>query len=216
MKRLNVVKRVLDIALTITLLLLMSFQVTKQFAHEWLGVAMLVLTILHQILNRRFYTALFKGKYTPVRVLQLVVNVLLLLSFFCTAASGMMMSRYAAPFLNGIVKASFTRQVHVALSHWSFVLMGLHLGLHLGIVASSLKNRSAKIAVGIVMCAISVYGFCLFFTSKYLDYMTLRVPFAFLDYAKPWWLVILENMVMLLAWAFTAYLISLCLRKRNK
>ena len=88
-----IVKRVVDVALTVVLLLLMAFQVTEQLAHEWLGITMFVLTIVHQILNRRFYASIFKGRYSPLRVFQLTVNILLLLSFLCTALSGMMMSR---------------------------------------------------------------------------------------------------------------------------
>lgn len=97
MKQKTIVKRVIDIALTVTLLLLMAFQVTEQLAHEWLGITMFVLTIVHQALNRRFYAAVFRGKYNPLRIFQLLVNVLLLLSFVCTALSGMMMSRFATP-----------------------------------------------------------------------------------------------------------------------
>ena len=33
-----IVKRVVDVALTVVLLLLMAFQVTEQLAHEWLGI----------------------------------------------------------------------------------------------------------------------------------------------------------------------------------
>ena len=208
-----IVKRVVDVALTVVLLLLMAFQVTEQLAHEWLGITMFVLTIVHQILNRRFYASIFKGRYSPLRVFQLTVNILLLLSFLCTALSGMMMSRYATPFLNGILPSSVIRQGHLAMSHWSFVLMGLHLGLHFGIVTAKLKNKSVKIALGAVMSGISVYGFYLFFKSDMLNYMLFRNPFAFLDYSKAWWLVLIENLAMLLAWAFAAYLISLCLKK---
>lgn len=213
MKSNTIIKRVIDIALTVTLLLLMAFQVTEQLAHEWLGITMFVLTIVHQLLNRKYYAAIFKGRYTPLRVFQLIVNTLLLLSFLCTALSGMMMSRYATPFLNGILPSSVVRQGHLALSHWSFVLMGLHLGLHLGIIVSRLKNKTVRIVLGIVMTGISVYGFSLFFSSDILKYMLFKNPFAFLDYTKAWWLVLLENLAMLLAWAFAAYLLSLILRK---
>lgn len=216
MKKSTVVKRIIDVALTVTLLLLMAFQVTEQLAHEWLGITMFVLTIVHQILNRKFYAAIFKGKYSPLRVFQLIVNVLLLLSFVCTALSGMMMSRFATPFMNGILPPSVVRQGHLALSHWSFVLMGLHLGLHFGIVTSRMKNRTVKIIHGIVMAGISVYGFYLFFKSDMLNYMLFKNPFAFLDYSKQWWLVILENLAMLLAWGFAAYLLSLFLRSITK
>ena len=216
MKTKTVIKRVVDVALTVTLLLLMAFQVTEQFAHEWLGITMFALTIVHQILNRRFYAAIFKGRYSPLRVFQLVVNLLLLLSFLCTALSGMMMSRFATPFMNGLLPSSVVRQGHLAMSHWSFVLMGLHLGLHFGIISAKLKNKAVKIALGAAMSCISVYGFYLFFKADMLNYMLFKVPFAFLDYEKAWWLVILENLAMLLAWGFAAYLLSLIFRCASK
>ena len=210
--KMNIIKRIVDVALMVTLLLLMAFQVTEQLAHEWLGITMFVLTIVHQVLNRKYYAAIFKGKYSPLRIFQLIVNILLLLTFVCTALSGMMMSRFATPFMNGILPSSIVRQGHLALSHWSFVLMGLHLGLHFGIVTSKLKNKSLRITLGIVMTGISVYGFYLFFKSDMLNYMLFKNPFAFLDYDKVWWLVLLENLAMLLAWAFAAYLLSIFLR----
>ena len=216
MKKSTVAKRIIDVALTVTLLLLMAFQVTEQLAHEWLGIAMFALTIVHQILNRKFYAAVFKGKYNALRILQLTVNCLLLLSFVCTALSGMMMSRFATPFMNGILPSSIVRQGHLAMSHWSFVLMGLHLGLHFGIMVSKLQNKTARIVLGIVMTGISVYGFYLFFKSDILNYMLFKNPFAFLDYEKAWWLVLLENLAMLLAWGFAAYLLSLFLRSVTK
>ena len=208
----NIIKRIVDVALMVTLLLLMAFQVTEQLAHEWLGITMFVLTIVHQVLNRKYYAAIFKGKYSPLRIFQLIVNILLLLTFVCTALSGMMMSRFATPFMNGILPSSIVRQGHLALSHWSFVLMGLHLGLHFGIVMSKLKNRTVKIILGTVMTGISVYGFYWFFKSDMLNYMLFKNPFAFLDYDKAWGLVLLENLAMLLAWAFAAYLLSIFLR----
>ena len=216
MKKSTVAKRIIDVALTVTLLLLMAFQVTEQLAHEWLGIAMFALTVAHQILNRKFYAAIFKGKYNALRILQLTVNCLLLLSFACTALSGMMMSRFATPFMNGILPSSIVRQGHLAMSHWSFVLMGLHLGLHFGMITSKLKNKTARIILGIVMTVISVFGFYLFFKSDMLSYMLFKNPFAFLDYEKAWWLVILENLAMLLAWGFSAYLLSLFLRSVTK
>ena len=199
--------------MTVALILLMSMQVTKQLAHEWIGIAMFALTIFHHILNQKYYTAIFKGKYTPLRVFQLIVNTLLLLTFICTPLSGMMMSRYATPFMSGLLTSSVVRQGHLALSHWSFVLMGVHLGLHFGIITGKLKKSKIRIALGAVMSVITIYGFYLFFKSNMLDYMLFKIPFAFLDYSKAWWLVLLENLAMLLAWSFAGYLISLFLKK---
>lgn len=206
------VKRILDVVLAAALLLLMSIQVTEQVAHEWIGISMFVLTILHHILNRKYYTAIFKGKYTPLSVFQLIVNTLLLLTFICTPLTGMMMSRYTTKFLNGMFANSVVRQGHLALSHWSFVLMGVHLGLHFGIITGKLKNGKIRLALGAVMSGISICGFYLFFRSSILDYMFFKLPFAFLDYSKAWWLVLLENLAMLLAWGFAGYLLSLFLK----
>lgn len=74
------------------------------------------------------------------------------------------------------------------------------------------ENRAVRIVLGVVMTGISVYGFYLFFKSDMLNYMLFKNLFAFLDYEKAWWLVLLENLSMLLAWGFAAYLISLFLR----
>ena len=212
MKTKTVIKRVLDIVLTVALLLLMSIQVTKQLAHEWIGIAMLALAILHHILNRKYYTAIFKGKYMPLRVFQLIVNTLLLLTFICTPLSGMMMSRYTTTFMNGLLTSSIVRQGHLALSYWSFVLMGVHFGLHFGIITGKPKKGKVRIAIGAVMSGISIYGFYLFFRSNIFDYMFFRIPFAFLDYSKAWCLVILENLAMLLACGFAGYMLSLLLK----
>ena len=42
--------------------------------------------------------------------------------------------------------------------------------------------------------------------------MFFKIPFAFLDYSKAWWLVLFENLAMLLAWGFAGYLMSLFLK----
>ena len=84
-------RRVIDICLTVLLLFLMAYQVTGEVLHEWIGVVMTALVIIHQILNRKWYGALFKGKYNPYRILTMAVNILLLLSFVMTALAGMPM-----------------------------------------------------------------------------------------------------------------------------
>ena len=68
------IKRIVDIAMTVLLLCLMAYQVTGEMAHEWIGMGMTVLIIIHQILNRKWYGALFKGKYRPYRILSTTLN----------------------------------------------------------------------------------------------------------------------------------------------
>ena len=80
----------------------MAYQVTGEVLHEWIGMGMTALVIIHQIFNRKWYGAIFKGKYNPYRIVTTVVNIALLLSFALTAFCGMSMSGHAVPFLNGM------------------------------------------------------------------------------------------------------------------
>lgn len=49
------IKILIDFLMTISLLFLMAYQITGQNLHEWLGAGMLVLFIIHNILNLKWY-----------------------------------------------------------------------------------------------------------------------------------------------------------------
>ena len=76
--RKNVIKKIVDVLMTVLLLCLMAYQVTGETLHEWCGIVMTVLLIVHHILNFRWYKSLFKGKYNVYRVVTVIVNTLLL------------------------------------------------------------------------------------------------------------------------------------------
>ena len=196
-------RRIVDITMTVLLLCLMAYQVTGEAAHEYIGMGMTILVIVHQILNRRWYGALFKGNYHAYRILQTVVNILLIGAFILTAFCGMSMSGYAVPFLYGMAKVSFVRRMHLSMSHWAFVLMGLHIGLHVPVMIAQWKlNERQKNLLSLVLCVIAGTGFALFLKNGMPDYLFFKVPFAFLDYEKSAGMVFLENGLMLLTWVF--------------
>ncbi len=197
------VRRIVDLCMTILLLCLMAYQVTGEEAHEWIGMVMTALVVVHQILNRRWYGAIFKGKYNVYRTLVTAVDIMLLVSFALTAFCGMSMSGYAVPFLYGLTKVSFARRMHLSLSHWAFVLMGLHLGLHIPVMTGRWKlSEGKKNLISAAFCCAAGFGLFFFLRNKMPDYLFFRVPFAFLDYEKPAFLVFLENLLMIVFWAF--------------
>ena len=208
--------RVADILMTALLMLLMAFQVTGQFVHEWLGIAMTVIVTVHQILNRKFYTSVFGGRYNALRFFTTSVNILLLLSFAVSAVSGISMSSHAVVFLSGFLKTTTARRIHLTMSYWSFVLMGIHIGIHMSIIASKFPKGKFKTAVAAVMLLLSGYGLILFFKAGIPSYMFMHVQFVFFDYEKPTVSVLIENLIMLISWAFAAYLISLLLKRAGK
>ena len=207
------IRRIVDVGMTVLLLCLMAYQVTGEALHEWIGMLMVLLVIIHQILNRRWYGALFKGKYNAYRVIAVVINAALLLSFAMTAFSGMAMSAHAVPFLYGMTRVSIARRMHLAMSHWSFVLMGLHLGMHIPMMTAKLKLKDKiKTAFSAIFCCIAGIGLYFFIRNGIVDYLFLRVPFAFLDYEKAGILVFLENLLMLLSWAYIGSQVAALLR----
>ncbi len=114
------------------------------------------------------------------------------------------MSAHAVPFLYGLLPVSFARQMHLALSYWSFVLMGFHLGLHIPAMTAGLKwSGKVKAALSLLCAVIAGLGFRLFVKNGLPDYMFFRTPFAFLDYDKAAVPVFAENLAILIAFALT-------------
>ncbi len=214
----NHIRLIVDGCMLILLLCLMSYQVTGEKLHEWTGVCMTLTVIVHQILNRRWYAAIFKGKYNAYRSLTTAVNVLLIAAMLTTAFCGMAMSGYAVPFLYWPKGVFLVRPAHLAMSHWSFLLMGLHLGLHLPVMAGKRKlGERAKTILSVSGALLGGVGFWLFLRNGMPNYLFFRVPFAFLDYEKAGWLVFLKNALILSAWAFLgAQLATLCLKHKKE
>lgn len=184
------IKKVIDVLMTVSLLFLMGYQFWGEKAHEWIGAGIFLLFIAHQILNWNWYKNLFRGKYTPVRVFQTVVNVLTLLSMLVQMYSGIVLSRYVFDFLPIESGLALARQLHILGSYWGFILIGLHLGLHWNIVIGTVKrkqNRSHR-SLGLICfftgLAVALYGLSVFIRRDFLTYMLLKSKFVFLDYEE--------------------------------
>ena len=99
MKRQASVKVIVDLLMTVLLMLLMAFELIGRQAHEWIGTAMFVAFVIHHILNRKWTSHLLKGRYTPIRIFQTMLAVLVLICILASMVSGVVMSRYVFDFL---------------------------------------------------------------------------------------------------------------------
>ena len=124
------VKIAVDVLMTLGLLFLMGYQFWGDVAHEWAGAGMFVLFILHHALNGGWYKSLFRGKYSPARIFQLVIDLLVLLDMLGLMVSGVILSNHVFDFLPILGGMGFARTLHMLASFWGFLLMALHLGLH--------------------------------------------------------------------------------------
>ena len=203
----NKLKRIIDMLMSMVLIPLMAYQVTGEAAHEWLGITMVLLVVAHQVLNRKWYASILKGNYQAFRIFSTIINVLLLISFTLTAISGMSMSNHAVPFLYNLINVNIARIMHLAFSYWSFIFMGLHIGLHVEAMTSVIPINVKKV-LSIVLTIIAGYGFFLFLKSGIINYITFKTHFAFLDYEKPAMLALLENIAMIIFFAFVGHNLS--------
>lgn len=202
----------IDLLMTILLLLLMAYQITGQKLHEWLGAGMLVLFLLHNMLNFRWYGNLFKGKYKLLRIIQTIVDFSVLITMLCLGFSGIVLSRHVFAMLSIHGPMATARTMHLAASYWGFVLMSVHLGLHWGMVLGMCRKLAGgreipRIATWILRgmaMLIAVYGLYLFGRKNIISYMFLRVQFAFFDFEQSVAAVFAEHIAMMGFWIFAA------------
>lgn len=208
-------KIAIDMIMTVLLLFLMARQLTGDFAHEWLGAGMLVLWIFHHVLNRSWYSSLFKGRYTPARVLQTAVNFAVSLSMLGLMVSGIVLSREVFAFLSISGGIATARRLHILSAFWGFVLMALHLGMHwnmiLGMVrkaAGPVRSRRMRIILRIAAVLVAVYGLYAFMKNKFLSYMFMKSPFVFFDFERPALLFFTEYIAIMGLFIFLAHYVS--------
>ena len=173
-------RKILDAAMVLLLPLLMAYSLIGEAFHEVAGTLMLALFILHHWMNRAWWKNLFKGQYSPQRIFQTALNLLLLIFMIAQPLCGILISKHLYTFLPTDGVSSVARAIHLPLANWGFVLMSLHAGTHLG---AMLPKEKKTVILGF-LAAISLYGIYAFFKRQIPAYMFLRLPFAFFDYSE--------------------------------
>ena len=139
----NKVKMIIDIAMTILFIILMGYYVTDSAVHEILGTITFILFILHHILNIKWYKSIFKGKHNFRRTFHIILNLLLFLAMVGMMVSGIMISADVFAFLD-IPTTMFGGNLHMISTAWGFVLMGIHVGLHIAGFMNKLNKKMKK------------------------------------------------------------------------
>lgn len=221
-----IVKICVDISMTIVLLLLMPYELVGQAAHEWIGIGIFILFIIHHILNGKWSQNALKGKYSPLRVWQTILVLLVLAAMIGSMVSGTILSRHALSFLPISGGRSFARRLHMLASYWGFVLMSLHLGLHWSMMMGMAKKAVKKSfavrtwVLRILASAIAGYGVFAFVKREIGSYMLLKTQFVFFDFDQPLIFFLLDYVAVMGLFVFIGHylaeLLKRCSRKRKK
>lgn len=214
----KVVCVVIDVALAAVFIALMSTAMVREFAHEYLGMAAFALFIAHQVLNRRWWAGLARGRWTARRAIGTIVNVSLAACIVGQAASALVLSKYALGFLPAIDGAWWARIVHLLCSYWGLVLLGVHIGLHLGGVGCKLARRSTALAWAwrILAIALAVAGTWAFADLNIASYLFLQVQFVFVDSSIPLWLTTVKYALIAALVAIAGGIVDTVFRKARR
>lgn len=203
MSRKTIFKIIVDIGMTVTLMLLMAFEMVGREAHEWIGMGMFLLFVIHHMLNHTWTKNIRKGRYTPFRIVQMILVFLIFVYMIASMMSGIVLSNYvfSAVHIRGISHTA--RMVHMLAAYWGYVFMSFHLGLHwammMGMAGRMVKKKS-KVRTWVLRgigVLIAGYGIYAFIEKDFVTYMFLKIDFVFYDFEKPLILFLLDYLAIM-------------------
>lgn len=179
------IKIIIDILMYFSFIILMGHHITENLIHEILGTTLFVLFIIHHILNYRCYKTIFKGKYTFKRTLILIIDLLILISMIGMIFSAINISSDVFRFLDILTKI-WGRKLHMLSTSWGFVLMSVHVGLHLNVLINKLnkkmKNNTFEYVYYLILIILVIYGIYSFIKLNLISDMFLLNAFKYYDF----------------------------------
>lgn len=222
MNRKQQAKIAVDIFMTLCLLFLMPYELIGEAIHEWIGAGMFLLFILHHILNRKWTGNLTKGRYKPLRIIQTILVMLILICILGSMASGIILSRHVFAFLKIRDLSAPARVIHMTCAYWGFVLMSLHLGIHWGMmmgIAGKIFPKPSKARTWILRLAgigIAGYGIYAFIKRDILSYLLMQVQYVFFNFEEPVIFFILDYMAAMGLFVFIGYYLRKGLARKRQ
>lgn len=241
MNQLNKIRLPLDIMMTLVSIVLMggNFLFPAEIVHEILGVGLFVLWGVHIFLNHRWYDAIFRGKYNPYRIMQTVINCGILLCTIFLMISGIILSNHLFTFLNIQGELGFARIAHLLASHWYYLFMSLHIGLHVGMITNKMRHPAPinchpelasgsstnempkqvrhdklhKIIPRIILALLCAYGLYAFIARGVWKYLVLKQQFFFFDLERGYILFAMDYISIIILFATISHFIAKLLKK---
>ena len=173
--------------MTLLFIILMGYYATENEVHEILGTITFILFIIHHVLNIKWYKSIFKGKHNFQRTFHIILNLLLLIAMVGMMVSEIMISADVFAFLD-IPTTMFGRRLHMLSTSWGFVLMAIHVGLHITALMqklnSKMKNSTFEYVYYFILVLLVGLGIYSFVNLRVWEDMFLVNDFKFFDYEQ--------------------------------
>lgn len=130
----NTIKIILDIIMLIAFIFLMEPWATGLYLHEWAGILVVAVFIIHLVLNWiwiKVSTGSFFRKMPSRNRLKYILNWLILVGFTLVVYSGMKIAKlidFSWLGMEGSMR--FWRFGHTSFSFITLILVAIHLGLN--------------------------------------------------------------------------------------
>lgn len=221
MKPVMKVKISIDAAMTLALLLLMAYGLVGEAAHEWIGMGMFALSVVHHVLNRRWIQAVPRGRYTPLRIVQTALAGLIFLCMVGSMISGIVLSRHVFAFLPRHGGYELAGKLHILCAYWGFVLMSLHLGMHWNMVLTMMRKHLTPFkphtwCLRLLAYLWAAYGAVAFVRRDVWRYLLLKSHFVFFDYTEPLVRFLLDYLAVMSLFVLAGYWLARALRPKGQ
>lgn len=216
-----IIRIAVDICMTAALLLLMPYSLLSETAHEWIGMAMFILFVLHHLLNRKWISSIMKGKYTSLRVVQTILAVIMFGLMIGSMVSGILLSNHIFKAVRIAGTSTIARQVHMFCAYWGLVVMSIHIGIHWNMAVLMMgrlfknKSRFRSILVKGIAVVMACYGVYAFHKRQIGLYLLMKMHFVFYNYSESVAAFMADYMMVMVSIAFVTYYISMMIKNKN-
>ena len=158
----------------------------ESLIHEWAGILLFLLVLIHLIQNRKWFKTLIKGKYNDNRLITTIIDLTLIILLILIAISSLVISRFIFKNIN-IIDVLLARRIHLALTAWLFIICSIHYGMHLHLDKKYNIFNWIIIIIGLVSC---IY-------TRFYERLFLINEFPYMPFEESWKLYILNLFICL-------------------
>ena len=152
----KILKLIIDILLLIVTFLLVNMDITGHLYHEILGIAMVILLLVHIVANWNWVKSVTKNfkKVNKKTKAMYITNALTMIIYCMAIVFGIIISHELFKFeTSSNYKLVIT---HIILGRLAIVIMLLHLGVNLDIIFKKVKSKKIKKVIYIIYIIIAI------------------------------------------------------------
>lgn len=134
----------LDVALLLVLFLVYEVKATGEAIHEWLGLGIALVMIVHILLHWEWVVSITRRFFAQMKTeprLRYILNAAIFIGFVTIIFTGLMISRTVLPLigLQG-TNSQFWKWLHFQAADVTFTLTALHIALHWQWIVNAVKR----------------------------------------------------------------------------